>query len=213
MKRHILISKFETCSGWSEPLPQLLRYYTPGCANNGEGRSLDSSPNPRQFGVEVENEVKDKLIVSLKDNYKEDTLTNRNSISNAWNYMFMTLDCCGVNPVVSTKNDFDSTYWCTDDGSCHGAVSNIPKTCCLNVDENTYTTAPTACHSSVHTGTYNTKVPGSAESRVLAIGRQIANVTINSTTSKVNKKPNSVKDDAYLSSLTTVNVFHNLSLK
>lgn len=105
----------------------------------------------------VENEVKDKLFVSLKDNYKEDTLTNRNSISNAWNYMFMTLDCCGVNPVVSTKNDFDSTYWCTDDGSCHGAVSNIPKTCCLNVDENTYTTAPTACHSSVHTGTYNTK--------------------------------------------------------
>lgn len=105
----------------------------------------------------VENEVKDKLFVSLKDNYKEDTLTNSNSISNAWNYMFMTLDCCGVNPVVSTKNDFDSTYWCNDDGSCLAAVSNIPKTCCLNVDENTYTTAPTACHSSVHTGTYNTK--------------------------------------------------------
>lgn len=105
----------------------------------------------------VENEVKDKLFVSLKDNYKEDTLTNSNSISNAWNYMFMTLDCCGVNPVVSTKNDFDSTYWCNDDGSCLAAVSNIPKTCCLNVDENTYTTAPTACHSSVQSGTYNTK--------------------------------------------------------
>lgn len=105
----------------------------------------------------VENEVKDKLIVSLKDNYKADTLTNSNSISNAWNYMFMTLDCCGVNPVVSTKNDFDSTYWCNDDGSCLAAVSNIPKTCCLNVDENTYTTAPIACHSNVDTGTYNTK--------------------------------------------------------
>uniref|UniRef100_K1QQ56 Adenosine deaminase-like protein n=1 Tax=Magallana gigas TaxID=29159 RepID=K1QQ56_MAGGI len=36
--------------------------------------------------------------------------------------------------------------------------------------------------------------PGSAEYRVLALGRQIANVTINSTTSKVNKKPNSVKE-------------------
>lgn len=105
----------------------------------------------------VENEVKDKLFVSLKDNYKEDTLTNSNSISNAWNYMFMTLDCCGVNPVVSTKNDFDSTYWCNVDGSCLAAVSNIPKTCCLNVDENTYTTAPIACHSNVDTGTYNTK--------------------------------------------------------
>lgn len=105
----------------------------------------------------VENEVKDKLFVSLKDNYKEDTLTNSNSISNAWNYMFMTLDCCGVNPVVSTKNDFDSTYWCNVAGSCLAAVSNIPKTCCLNVDENTYTTAPIACHSNVDTGTYNTK--------------------------------------------------------
>lgn len=105
----------------------------------------------------VENEVKDKLFVSLKDNYKEDTLTNSNSISNAWNYMFMTLDCCGVNPVVSTKNDFDSTYWCNVGGSCLAAVSNIPKTCCLNVDENTYTTAPIACHSNVDTGTYNTK--------------------------------------------------------
>lgn len=105
----------------------------------------------------VENEVKDKLFVSLKDNYKEDTLTNSNSISNAWNYMFMTLNCCGVNPVVSTKNDFDSTYWCNVGGSCLAAVSNIPKTCCLNVDENTYTTAPIACHSNVDTGTYNTK--------------------------------------------------------
>uniref|UniRef100_K1PVM5 Uncharacterized protein n=1 Tax=Magallana gigas TaxID=29159 RepID=K1PVM5_MAGGI len=38
-----------------------------------------------------------------------------------------------------------------------------------------------------------TEMPGSAESRVLAVDRQIANVTINSTTSKVNKKPNSVK--------------------
>uniref|UniRef100_A0A8W8KP67 Tetraspanin n=1 Tax=Magallana gigas TaxID=29159 RepID=A0A8W8KP67_MAGGI len=107
--------------------------------------------------VTVENEVKDKLFVSLKDNYKEDTLTNSNSISNAWNYMFMTLNCCGVNPVVSTKNDFDSTYWCNVGGSCLAAVSNIPKTCCLNVDENTYTTAPIACHSNVDTGTYNTK--------------------------------------------------------
>uniref|UniRef100_K1Q688 Receptor ligand binding region domain-containing protein n=1 Tax=Magallana gigas TaxID=29159 RepID=K1Q688_MAGGI len=40
---------------------------------------------------------------------------------------------------------------------------------------------------------------GSAESRVLAVGRQIANVFINSTTSKVNKKPNSVKPFSQLS--------------
>lgn len=34
---------------------------------------------------------------------------------------------------------------------------------------------------------------GSAESRIQALGRQIANVALNSTTSKVNKIPYSVK--------------------
>ncbi|XP_065931021.1 tetraspanin-4 [Magallana gigas] len=108
--------------------------------------------------VTVENEVKDKMVVSLKNNFKDDATTNSDSISNAWNYMFMTLDCCGVNPVVSTTNDFDVTSWCTTSESCQATSSQIPKTCCLNVDENTYTTAPTFCHSIVTTGTCNTKV-------------------------------------------------------
>eukprot|EP00105_Crassostrea_gigas_P017339 XP_011435081.1 PREDICTED: tetraspanin-4-like [Crassostrea gigas] len=105
----------------------------------------------------VENEVKDKMLVSLKDNYKEDILANSNSISNAWNYMFMALDCCGVNPVVSTANDFDSTSWCLVSGSCKGLNTQIPRTCCLNVDENTYTNAPIGCYYVINPGTYNTK--------------------------------------------------------
>lgn len=39
----------------------------------------------------VEKEIKDKLLVALKDNFKDDTITNANTISNAWNYMFMTV--------------------------------------------------------------------------------------------------------------------------
>uniref|UniRef100_K1QT77 Uncharacterized protein n=1 Tax=Magallana gigas TaxID=29159 RepID=K1QT77_MAGGI len=70
----------------------------------------------------------------------------------------ITLDCCGVNAVVSTTNDFDATSWCTTSGSCQATSSQIPKTCCLNVDENTYTSAPTGCHASVNSGTYNAKV-------------------------------------------------------
>eukprot|EP00105_Crassostrea_gigas_P016256 XP_011433581.2 PREDICTED: tetraspanin-9-like [Crassostrea gigas] len=104
----------------------------------------------------VKNEMKSKMISAL-NHFKEDTTTNSNAISNAWNILFMTLKCCGVNAVVSTTNDFDATTWCTTSGSCQATSSQIPKTCCLNVDENTYTSAPTDCHASVNSETYNTK--------------------------------------------------------
>lgn len=71
---------------------------------------------------------------------------------------FSKLDCCGVNAVVSTTNDFDATSWCTTLGSCQATSSQIPKTCCLNVDRNSYTSAPAGCHASVNSGTYNLKV-------------------------------------------------------
>lgn len=105
----------------------------------------------------VEKEIKDKLLVALKDNFKDDTITNANTISNAWNYMFMTLDCCGVNPVLSATNDFDQTSWCLTSGTCKTGTSEIPKTCCVNVDESSYTSAPAGCHTNVNSGTYNTK--------------------------------------------------------
>lgn len=106
----------------------------------------------------VESEIKAKLVTALKNNYKDDTITNSNSVSNAWNYMFMTLDCCAVNPVKGTTNDFDSTAWCTTSpGSCQATSSEVPKTCCLGVTESTYSSAPATCHSNVDSGTYNSK--------------------------------------------------------
>lgn len=103
----------------------------------------------------VETEIQNKMLESLKSTFVEDTVSSTNSLSNEWNYMFMKLDCCGVNPVKSTTNDFDATSWCTTSGSCQATSSQIPKTCCLNVDENTYTSAPSGCHASVNSGTYN----------------------------------------------------------
>lgn len=43
-------------------------------------------------------------------------------------------------------------------GSCEDTISQIPRTCCINVDENTYTSAPIGCHASVNKGTYIPKV-------------------------------------------------------
>nr|XP_034299755.1 uncharacterized protein LOC105342105 isoform X2 [Crassostrea gigas] len=106
----------------------------------------------------VEEELKDKLTVALKENFIEDTTSNIDSISNAWNYMFMKLDCCGVDPVLSMTNDFDQTPWCTTSGSCQTSHSNIPRTCCTGVDESTYSSAPASCHRNVTSGTYNTKI-------------------------------------------------------
>lgn len=68
------------------------------------------------------------------------------------------LDCCGVNPVLSATNDFDQTSWCLTSGTCKTGTSEIPKTCCVNVDESSYTSAPAGCHTNVNSGTYNTKV-------------------------------------------------------
>ncbi|XP_052675589.1 tetraspanin-9-like [Crassostrea angulata] len=105
----------------------------------------------------VDGELKNKLVVSLKENFIEDTVTNLDPISNAWNHMFMTLDCCGVNSVESTSNDFDQTPWCTTVGSCQDNTSQIPRTCCIDVNEMTYPSAPNACHTNVTSGTYNAK--------------------------------------------------------
>lgn len=107
--------------------------------------------------IVVESKIQERMGESFKDNYVGDTLTSSNSISNAWNYMFMTIDCCGVNSVQSKTNDFDTTPWCTYSGTCQEGNSEIPKTCCLSVDEDTYLLAPNDCYASVTSGTYNTK--------------------------------------------------------
>lgn len=72
--------------------------------------------------------------------------------------LFLKHSCCGVNPVVSTTNDFDQTPWCTTAGSCQATSSQIPRACCINITERTYTSAPASCYASVNPGTYHIKV-------------------------------------------------------
>lgn len=105
----------------------------------------------------VEGDLKENLIATLNENFIEDTMSHIDPISNAWNFMFIELDCCGVNPVASTRNDFDSTPWCATSGSCQTGSSQIPRTCCIGVDENMYSSAPMSCHGNVTSGTYNAK--------------------------------------------------------
>lgn len=104
---------------------------------------------------EVDMEIKNKMIEVFKDDFKDDTITNENSISNAWNHLFIKLECCGVNSVVSTTNDFDGTPWCMSSGTCLNASSQIPRTCCKNIGESTYIFAPSDCYVKVVSGTFN----------------------------------------------------------
>ncbi|XP_048774757.2 CD63 antigen-like isoform X2 [Ostrea edulis] len=105
----------------------------------------------------IENEIKSHLLESLKTKFVDDSTDGGNDISNAWNIMFMSLDCCGVNPVNSTTNDFDQTTWCTTKGDCQETNADIPKTCCIGVTESTYKSAPTKCYYSLQRETYNKK--------------------------------------------------------
>ena len=63
-------------------------------------------------------------------------------------------DCCAVQEVLGTNNDFDNTPWCTTSGSCQATASQIPKTCCKGVTPDNYQTAPSTCHASVNGGTF-----------------------------------------------------------
>ena len=63
-------------------------------------------------------------------------------------------DCCAVNEVIDTFNDFDRTPWCTISGSCQATASQIPKTCCKDVTKDNYDRASSNCYASVSVGTY-----------------------------------------------------------
>ncbi|XP_062587864.1 tetraspanin-18B-like [Saccostrea cucullata] len=78
---------------------------------------------------EVDKTVKSSLLKSLKDNYKTDLINGSNVVSNAWNYMFMSLDCCGVN----SSRDFLGFSW-----THPGSSTSTPRTCCKNVDSSNY---------------------------------------------------------------------------
>ncbi|XP_065930704.1 uncharacterized protein [Magallana gigas] len=99
-------------------------------------------------------QIKSSMIARLKESYSSDNVTSGGAISNSWNRFFIEYDCCAINQVQGTINDFDSTPWCTTSGSCQATASQIPKTCCNGVSEDDYGSALSNCHSSVNPGTY-----------------------------------------------------------
>ncbi|XP_052720277.1 uncharacterized protein LOC128191941 isoform X2 [Crassostrea angulata] len=99
-------------------------------------------------------QIKTTMFNLLEKNYTSDNISSSDAVSNKWNTFFIEYNCCAINQVQGTTNDFDSTPWCTTSGSCQATASQIPKTCCNYVSEEDYGSAPTACHSSVNPGTY-----------------------------------------------------------
>lgn len=99
-------------------------------------------------------QIRSLMINQLEKNYTSDNVTSGDALSNSWNKLFIEYDCCAVNQVTGTNNDFDGTPWCTTSGSCQATASQIPRTCCNYVTEDSYENAPTNCHSSVNIGTF-----------------------------------------------------------
>ncbi|XP_061165476.1 uncharacterized protein LOC133174376 [Saccostrea echinata] len=104
-----------------------------------------------------EDDPKIRLLENMRTYFTSDVVGNTDSFPNSWNKLFMELDCCAINPVFSKDNDFDPTPWCRERGECQQTNSEIPKTCCKGVTVNTYASAPSDCHASVDSGTYNSK--------------------------------------------------------
>lgn len=104
---------------------------------------------------EVEDKVKNEMLTSLQTHFTDDSVDTGSEVSRSWNYMFMTLDCCAINKVTSGTNDFDQSPWCTATGkSCKDSSAEVPRTCCVDVDASTYTTAAAPCTTGV--SGYNT---------------------------------------------------------
>lgn len=89
-----------------------------------------------------------RLVYKLRPNF----------ISRITRHAIFQFECCGVNRVAGTTNDFDHTSWCTTHGSCQATASQIPKTCCKGFTEYDYQNAHPDCHSSVSPGYYYDKV-------------------------------------------------------
>ncbi|XP_021349360.1 uroplakin-1b-like [Mizuhopecten yessoensis] len=96
--------------------------------------------------------IKNEFLSQLQSSYTKDDLNKSDEVSSAFNYMFMQMECCGVNPVTATTNDFDLTPWRIEDG----VSLKIPKGCCIGVTEDTYSAfANTSCTDTATSGTYH----------------------------------------------------------
>ncbi|KAK3107193.1 hypothetical protein FSP39_009045, partial [Pinctada imbricata] len=102
---------------------------------------------------EIDNTLKTSLTESLQTNYKYDELGSTDTLSNSFNYLFLTYKCCSFNDISSTTNDFDTTPWCTDasiNGRCYRGNGEIPRACCDGVTSDTYTSQSSSCTISLN---------------------------------------------------------------
>ncbi|XP_062608732.1 tetraspanin-9-like [Saccostrea cucullata] len=94
--------------------------------------------------------VKEELSTVLRNTYSEDSLNGTSQQSNGWNFLFLTLKCCGVDAVkAQTAGDFANTpNW---SGKMPGQL--IPTSCCKETTAATYT-ASANCTDNVAAGTF-----------------------------------------------------------
>ncbi|XP_060077573.1 tetraspanin-9-like [Ylistrum balloti] len=81
------------------------------------------------------------------------------ALTSAWNWLFMTFDCCGVNPLIQT-NDMIYTFWWQN---FNRGVDQIPGFCCRDANpqnaqfnaRQACTIAPTPLNSFVDRGCFD----------------------------------------------------------
>nr|XP_022303596.1 uncharacterized protein LOC111111109 isoform X2 [Crassostrea virginica] len=103
--------------------------------------------------VDYEN-LRSSMLVWLKNHFTSDEISSSDKISTGWNNFFIRYECCAVNEVIGTTNDFDNTPWCTISGSCQATSSQIPRTCCKFVTQDTYQNASNDCYALLTPGTF-----------------------------------------------------------
>ncbi|XP_069115209.1 tetraspanin-9-like [Argopecten irradians] len=97
----------------------------------------------------LDDTIKQEFLNQLQNSYKQDALDKSDEVSSSFNYMFMQMECCGIDPVTSTSNDFDNTPW------GRGTAQRIPKGCCKDVTENNYASySNAACTDTATSGQY-----------------------------------------------------------
>lgn len=83
------------------------------------------------FKSDVESTLQAELKTGLKK-YANDDLTT-DEVSTGWNHLNMNFECCGIDAVTATSNDYTTTTWYAS------AANEVPISCCPGVTSSSYT--------------------------------------------------------------------------
>lgn len=89
------------------------------------------------FHSKIESKLKDEMKTALTK-FKNDDLTTH-EISTGWNHLQMNFQCCGIDAVTTTTNDYDGSTWQV--GLSNGNPTEVPLSCCPGVTSSSYTSA------------------------------------------------------------------------